>query len=331
MKMKPKLLKAGAALSLCAGVSPAAMAAYNMADYYPLSVGDTRVVFEKNPNGSYVGSETVTGTEMVNGVQTLKLSYGKPYANGESENMAWEAEGLKIRQMVSEDNGVFTTNVCSTPYVILPAQMELGQTYSSSGVCGTRSGTYTTTLEAVEDVSVEAGSFTGCLKVHTTIGVASIDERQWFCPGVGQVKVIGTDSDGAYDRQLRWATVKVNGVSQQYGTGEQTIGGIRTAFAAAKFWGDNTLELYNLYQGNNQFGARFALNPARIFFSYQANNTGNGTSIPGVTLGNAYVKVNGNQMTMYDITVNGAKYFAEWEFVTAPEMGYQIKNSGLMP
>lgn len=327
MKMKTKLLQAGAALSLCAGVSPAAMAAYNMADYYPLSVGDTRVVFEKYPDGSYVGSETITGTEMVNGVQTLKVSYGKPYSNGESSNKAWEAEGLKYRQGVGVDNGVVRTNTCATPFTILPAQMELGQTYSSSGACGDMAGTYTTKLEAVEDVSVEAGSFTGCLKVHVTFTADSMDGLEWYCPGVGLTRETGTDGSGAYDRQLRWATVKVNGVSQQYGSGEQTVGDIRSAFAAAHFSGDNTLELYNLYQGENQFVARFKLDPARVFFSY---GSGNGTSMPGVTLGKAYVKINGNQMTMYDITVNGAKYFAEWEFVTAPEMGFTLKSYALM-
>ena len=58
-------------------------------------------------------------------------------------------------------------------------------------------------VTAIEDVTVPAGTFNGCIKEHSTRrsnGFGAYQRVAWYCPGVGDVKIMQMSVDGATTR-----------------------------------------------------------------------------------------------------------------------------------
>lgn len=314
---------------------------YDLQSYYPLGQGNSWAYLELEwgqgsaRKESDTNLESLVSQESVNGVTTWKREISEPNQNvSEYDNLAWSEEGLLMHRKADENNGVLTVQTCTTPLTLLPRQMEIGASQQSSFDCGGgMSGTLTHTLQGVENISVEAGNFTNCLKLRLYAQGSgwTSDETQWLCPNVGLVKSTWTDVEGQEtmhnSKELRWATV--NGTS--YGSGESTVGSIRTAYAAAHYLGDAAFEIHDLNIGTQQLSARFALDPDRIFFAYDPTYTQNGRAYPGVSFANAYVRLNGSNLTIFDVDVAGTKYYTTWELQTTPEVGFTFKSVSPMP
>ena len=329
---------------------PEVATAYNMRDYFPLSMGDSRTYFElghrtgssdTSDTWSYVETEAISGTETVQGVETLQQAFrwGSQNANeSEHDNIVWEADGLKIYGN-TETNGIETTRAtCTLPIMVLPAEMEMNVPYSSSFSCenGAYAASTTRTLEAVESVTVEAGTFNSCLKTRWVANGSGIseDKREWYCPGVGLVKSVGTSLAGngepkSFTRTLRWASVNTNGSVTRYGVEEQSLGGIRTAYAAAHFFGSK-MTIYDVISGETPMSFDFVLNPTTLIFEFQESDHGQ-SPISGIDFSNAYIKMNGANLTVSDVSVGGTMYFTDWALVSTPVLGFQLTNYGPMP
>lgn len=312
-------------------LSSPAWSAYDMQGYFPLATANSWTYLNKGKEqgssrwGIEVKRQQFTAQETVNGVTTMRLETTETSSNNESnpENYAWSEDGLKLYRMGE--------NLCTTPLTLLPRQMEIGTPLQSSADCGDGSVAVTHTLQSVENVSVEAGNFADCLKLHLVLQGSgwSSDETSWYCPNVGKVKSTWTDVEGTAtylnSDELRWATIG----GTAYG-GERSIGAIRTAYAYGNFFEDSTMEIYNLSAGGQNMSARFGLDPARVFFAYRPQG-GNGTAVAGVSLANAYIKMNGADLSIYDVELSGAKYLTTWELQTSPEVGFTFKSISPMP
>lgn len=314
---------------------------YDLQGYYPLSQGNSWAYMElewgqgSSRKESDTEVERLVSQESVSGVTTWKREMYEPNQSPlEYENITWTDEGLFMYREADEDDGVLTVKTCATPLMLLPRQMEISESRQSTFDCGNgMSGTLTHTLQGVENVSVEAGSFSNCLKLHLNVQGAgwSSDETQWLCPNVGLVKSTWTDVEGqetAYNsKELRWATV--NGTS--YGGGESTVGDIRTAYAATHYLGEAAFEMHDIHVGSQEISARFVLDPDRLFFAYDPTFSQNGRAYAGVSFANAYVRLNGANLSIFDVDVGGAKYYTTWELQTSPEIGFNFKSVGPMP
>lgn len=321
-------------------LSPPAWSAYDLQNYYPLAAGNSWTYWERNKDAGsprwYADTEgeQIDRQEAVNGVPTWRKTQSRvepsPGPSG-YESLAWSEEGLFIHRMADEHDGVLDVRNCTTPLKYLPRQMEIGAPQQSSADCADGGATITQTLLGVENISVEAGNFSNCLKVRIYLqgtGWTS-DETQWLCPGIGKVKVEWTDVEdgktGLNSQELRWATV--GGVAHG---GERSIGTIRTAYAYGYFLGESGMGINDLRIDGQPMSAHFGLDPTRVFFAYKPQG-GNGTAFPGVVLSNAYIRMNGTDLNIYDVEVSGVKYLTTWELQLSPEIGFVFKGLSPMP
>lgn len=201
--MKSSRLKGIAFLIGTAFMPGMAWSAYDMQLYYPLTQSDSRAYFQvsresgKAP-GAFTSQERIGQTETLQGAQTLRQEYlNNDGSMNEYDNLGWSGEGLMVYQMTNrEENGSLTLKPCTSPLMLYPASMEVGQRHESTANCGNDGPvTVQQTLLGVESVSVEAGSFSDCLKMKfdlTGQGWSS-NETQWLCPSVGVVKKTWTD------------------------------------------------------------------------------------------------------------------------------------------
>ena len=94
--------------------------------------------------------------------------------------------------------------VCHKERKLLELPASLGQTWSQAG---DRGALAETSLEGSETVTVEAGTFTNCIKHVTVISDARSDRSEadefanglrtlWFAPGVGLVKMVYVPDNG---------------------------------------------------------------------------------------------------------------------------------------
>jgi hypothetical protein len=315
---------------------------YDLQSYYPLGQGNSWAYMEleweqgnsRKDSGTEV--ERLVAQENVSGITTWKKEFYEPNESPlEYDNIAWTEEGLFKYRKADEDDGVLSFQTCTTPLMLLPRQLEIGESRQSTFSCGgNMSGTLTHTLQGVENVSVEAGSFSNCLKIRMDIQGAgwTTDETQWLCPNVGLVKTTWTDREGGQEvggttKELRWATV--NGTN--HGSGEITVGDIRTAFAATHYFDDSAFEMHDVHIGDQSLGPKFVLDPDRLFFAYDPTYSQNGRAYPGVSFANAYVRMNGTNLTIFDVDVSGARYYTTWELQTSPEIGFAFKSAAPMP
>lgn len=340
--MKLSGLKIVAAIG--AGMISSSVIAYDLQNYYPLAQGNAWTYFELESESGSTALEAETYTdrlalqEAVSGTTAWRLEEYEPNQSvSDYKNIAWTDEGLMLYREAEENEGQLEIKTCTQPVTWLPRQLELGESKQSSFNCpGWMVGSITQTLQAVENVTVEAGTFTGCLKIHLNIQMqdASADETQWLCPNVGLVKANWTDSETengqtrteSTRKELRWATV--NGTN--YGTGEQTIDTIRTAYASTHYFSDSAFEMHDVHVGTQSIGPKFVLDPDRLFFAYDPTWTQNGRAYPGVSFSNSYIKMNGLNLTIYNVDVAGTKYQTNWELQLSPELGFAFKGAAPM-
>jgi hypothetical protein len=200
-----------------------AFAAYNMQDYYPLSQGNSWTYFGygmETEDGeteieAWTETEIVSGTDDVGGVSTIRLieeeqCYPQDY---DYENIAWNEEGLMLYYgycYEPEGGGNIEEDRYLTPEVLLPAQMEIGQPvnhnyveeyYENGELEGYEEATTTYTLEKIETITVEAGTFQDCLKIHREPSGIMYDRKGgtkewswaddnyiWLVRGIGPIK-----------------------------------------------------------------------------------------------------------------------------------------------
>jgi hypothetical protein len=65
-----------------------------------------------------------------------------------------------------------------------------------------------------------------------------------------------------------------------------------------------------------------------IFYAFEPEGYGP-VSIPGLNFTNAYIKMNGDSLTIYDIDILGTKYWTQWRLVIEPSVGFLFVDYGL--
>ena len=178
-------------------------------NYFPLALGNSWVM---RVNGVVVPAMTITNTQLVNFVATMGLS---DPSDGSSMYFSNDALGFRLhrifvpQQFVPGCGTVDESLTFGAPVIVLPASGTLGQAVVTTGgpatldlgACGffNIGHNSTSTLQAIERVSVPAGQF-DALRVLLSIsvfgpgGVVPINSTIWFAQGIGEVRSL--DSDG---------------------------------------------------------------------------------------------------------------------------------------
>ncbi len=340
-------------------------AAYDMQEYYPLIQGNSRTFFEldkqtvggETTTSSWSYPQTVAGAEDVSGVSTIKLGQWLSSQDYWYYNIAWDSEGLKVHRYYDVWEGSIQENIFLTPGVEIPRTMEMNtpksysfalEIHKNNEVDAYVEGTSTYTLVAVETLTVEAGTFEECLKIHQEMtytaydkqggsvqASGSVDSYLWLASGKGEIKKTGTETMNdpstamvgtlTQSSELRWATI--NGAT--IGSGPELWNGSELYYAGATFNG-STMYLNNVILGDQRYyGFAFKLNTQDLFYSYVPEGYG-AVSIPGIDFSNAYIKINGGALYIYDIGVSGVKYWGQWDLVTSPSVGFSFADYGLM-
>ena len=216
--------------------------AYDMVEYFPLNQGDTWIFFytSNHPFESiatpYIAQYVINGTELVNGVETTKKVRERTDIYS-----CWAIDSEGVKRYKSYVGGVGHYVVYDPPEIILPARLDVGETYQSSFSASVYSteddslmyeitGNNTVTLDSVEDVTVRTGDFKDCLKLigsgkwQTADGsmTSETEGTTWYARNVGSIKEESTsrplypgaeDGEGFGTGELISATV--DGV--QYG------------------------------------------------------------------------------------------------------------------
>ena len=188
------------------------VSAYDMAEYFPLNQGDEWIYLNNFPyDGRLPVKKVIDGTELVNGVETIKFENGDCYA--------MDSEGLKMYKW-NEPGPMYL--IFDPPRIIFPAQFDVGETYLGSISAKvyssdddtfldlTLTGNNTVILKSVEDVTVPAGTFKDCLKIYTYTTLlqdhfGGAITTEWYARNVGLIKSI--EYDGSVVTVLISATV----------------------------------------------------------------------------------------------------------------------------
>jgi len=188
------------------------VSAYDMDEYYPLNKGDKwTYVFTLNGNSMPDLEVFVDGTEVVNGVETIKWNMSSPFPSEyDYYCYAWDSEGLKNHKTNWVTFGVYV--IYNPPVMYFPANLKAGEDYEGpysymeysiddDSIVEQSTGSETITLESVEDVTVSAGTFKDCLKISVSasyntkygeegndFGEEGFDMTIWLARWVGMVK-----------------------------------------------------------------------------------------------------------------------------------------------
>jgi hypothetical protein len=188
------------------------VSAYDMDEYYPLTQGDKwTYVFTLNGNSMPDLEVFVDGTEVVNGVETIKWNMSSPFPSEyDYYCYAWDSEGLKNYKTNWVTFGVYV--IYNPPVMYFPANMKAEENYEGpysymeysiddDSIVEQSTGSETITLESVEDVTVPAGMFKDCLKISMSasynteygeggddFGEEGFDMTIWLARWVGMVK-----------------------------------------------------------------------------------------------------------------------------------------------
>jgi hypothetical protein len=137
----------------------------------------------------YLGSNSVGSTW----TETMTvLSYAKPTTGGGMEFALVEGAGgggMQLNLMRSTDTQVFRLDMNTLTDTLEFQRGAVGATWTNYNYEG--KWTRKATLEAIETVTVPAGTFPGCYKFHKQAlnsGDPQPDWYEWICPGIGMVK-----------------------------------------------------------------------------------------------------------------------------------------------
>jgi hypothetical protein len=183
---------------------------YNLTKYFPLREGITWNYLQVYSDGSKNYEVfCIGGTEVVHGEKTRKhwqFDSGElEYYDYDHRCRAWTIQGLKYYKHVYGDDYYV---MFDPPAIQFPRRMRLGDTFEHTGtwtyydpdgnVVDTGPYTLEHTLEAEEDITVIAGSFTQCLKFSVREddwAPGWWESTIWLAPRIGEVKVVSTDTD----------------------------------------------------------------------------------------------------------------------------------------
>ena len=184
------------------------VAAYNMAEYYSLNQEDkwTYLVTGMFPMPPMLVEIVINGTELVNGVETIKSETRMPLSLSEVYScIAMDSEGTKMYKDYGV-GGFGTFRIYDPPLIFMPAQADLGESYQWSSSyseysidAGTliNTGTVNTmfSIEKVEDVTVPVGAFEDCLKISmldtyqsSDSGTIEMYHTAWFARNFRDIK-----------------------------------------------------------------------------------------------------------------------------------------------
>lgn len=175
--------------------------AYDLHEYYPLNEGNNWTYSQTKDGNNYEMVINVSGKEMVGEVECTKIG---------DLVVAVDSGGIKKYKTTYSPYG--PTDSSSTfyePAMMMFPNIEVGETREyllnsrtedAHGVTTvSEEGTLEISLDSIEDVEVQAGKFTGCLKFssdyiwkekdNSTAGSHGEDKcTTWLAPGVGEVK-----------------------------------------------------------------------------------------------------------------------------------------------
>jgi len=177
-------------------------------DYKDFSANVSSKTFSTTFASGCGDTEVRTLTRTVNGDTTnLKVNRTRSSAgrlcHNKSFNYVLTPEARKLVSRENNDLGgnLLSTDILGKPFTVRKSAMVEGKAFGGATGIKRQSvgGTpvlisvfvNTTTVERVQDVTVPAGTFTDCLKIHTTrnSGVIGRFERySWHCAGLGEVK-----------------------------------------------------------------------------------------------------------------------------------------------
>ena len=184
---------------------------YWITDYFPLGQGDYWEY--DNPD---VGPLSVSGTRVVNGVNTVQFctldtSYSPPCVT-QVEYYTSSAAGVRWHGYHQADcsggGAEYDHSTCQPAAPMIRNGLRIGDsvtestmlTHHDTGIQEPLAQTYT--FVGLEDVTVPAGTFLGCMRIdweQSSFGADSENElkQAWFAPGVGlvQVKALGPGGD----------------------------------------------------------------------------------------------------------------------------------------
>jgi len=227
-----KYLVVVASIFICIAFLRANVSAYNMAEYFPLEQGNEWTWLMTTGKFSMPLRRFIDGTESINEMETMKLKTKMMYfiPTRAYDCVASDSEGIKIYKTYNLDG---TIRIYDPPKIFYPAQLDLGEIHQSSwsytdydkdeNILSTGTGSGETSIDLVENVTVRAGTFEGCLKISDSMTEQSsdgemirIDSTIWLARNVWQVKVDSTwywshpeegDSELAADMELICANV----------------------------------------------------------------------------------------------------------------------------
>jgi len=197
----------GLILLLLSQGSVALGGAMTTAEYFPLGNGNSWTYSVTGTQGVFTHSVRVLpGTTIINGVATI----AKEHSDGEIEYFTNDANGIRLHR--ESDPEITLTMV--PPIVFARATMNITETVHSTGIImvdypgfwtGTLSYDSTTTLEALETVTVPAGTYEA-VKIYNSTRIfgdtpnGRIDETDtdttWLTRYIGTVKSTSADDEG---------------------------------------------------------------------------------------------------------------------------------------
>ena len=156
-------------------------------------------------SGSYSQKLVINGTELFNGVETIKR---ETLVNESVESyycVALDSEGFKLYKEYQPATSFYF--IFDPPSLVSPATFDVGDVSQSSwsvlsysiatdAHVDTSTASGTVSFESVEDVTVPYGTFEDCLKISTSSSSQSptsdiateLEDTSWFAHKVGRVK-----------------------------------------------------------------------------------------------------------------------------------------------
>jgi hypothetical protein len=176
-------------------------AALDLAPYYPLRVGDVRLMAVSEAAGDQLlqfhdkeliaSSYASEGREVFVNARLDTACWG-----AEGEEQFWDEEGLKYLAVAECEANELRRTEFDPPFLLLPRRMEPGQVDTWTGADGM---SVSVALESVgEPLQVPAGSFTTVrLRWRITDDAGTSECTLWAASGLGVVRESCTDSDGS--------------------------------------------------------------------------------------------------------------------------------------
>lgn len=178
---------------------------YNMAEYFPLKEGDEWTYLHNMDGDEVEGRMFVNGTELVNGVETVKMdvtAFGSVLVRYLC--YAADREGFKLCKHFFALANWYT--IFDNPRMLFPAQFSLWERYKGDysysrnsieddSLIFTATGSTTVLLGSIENVTVTAGTFNDCLKIFTSQTeqrsdgwTLELEDTAWYAHNVGLIK-----------------------------------------------------------------------------------------------------------------------------------------------